>query len=175
MNQSLPQDWQERLAASFAQPYYQELQQFLDNEYETHTVYPPRDQIFAALQYTPFEQVKVVILGQDPYHGPKQAHGLAFSVQPGVKLPPSLRNIYQELADDLKVTPPIDGYLVPWAKQGVFLLNTVLTVRAGEANSHHGRGWEKLTDTIIETLNQRAQPVIFVLWGKPAQKKIHLL
>ncbi|WP_312498848.1 uracil-DNA glycosylase [Enterococcus sp.] len=175
MNQSLPQDWQERLAASFAQPYYQELQHFLDNEYETHTVYPPRDQIFAALQYTPFEQVKVVILGQDPYHGPNQAHGLAFSVRPGVKLPPSLRNIYQELADDLKVTPPIDGYLVPWAKQGVFLLNTVLTVRAGEANSHHGRGWEKLTDTIIETLNQRAQPVIFVLWGKPAQKKIHLL
>lgn len=175
MNPSLPQDWQERLATSFAQPYCQELQQFLAKEYQEYTVYPERSHIFQALQLTPYQEVKVVILGQDPYHGPNQAHGLAFSVQPGVKIPPSLRNIYQELSADLQIAPPNDGYLVPWAKQGVFLLNTVLTVRAGEANSHHGQGWERLTDTIIETLNQREKPMIFVLWGKPAQKKIPLI
>lgn len=175
MNQSLPQDWQAQLASSFDQPYYQALQQFLTKEYQEHTVYPARAQIFEALQLTPYNQVKVVILGQDPYHGPNQAHGLAFSVQPGVKIPPSLRNIYQELSTDLQSAPPADGYLVPWAKQGVFLLNTVLTVRAGEANSHQGHGWERLTDTIIERLNQRDKPMIFVLWGKPAQKKISLL
>ena len=129
------------------------------------------DHIYEALELTPYEEVKVVILGQDPYHGENQAHGLSFSVQPGVKIPPSLRNIYKELNDDLGIAPVQHGNLVSWAKQGVLLLNTVLTVREGQAYSHRGKGWERLTDTIIEKLNEREKPIVFILWGKPAQEK----
>lgn len=131
--------------------------------------------MFEALQITPYEKVKIVILGQDPYHGPNQAHGLSFSVQPGVKVPPSLQNIYKELQNDLGISPVNHGYLVPWAEQGVLLLNTVLTVRQGQAYSHQGKGWEQLTDKVIEKLNERQDPVVFILWGKPAQKKISMI
>lgn len=131
--------------------------------------------IFEALELTPYEKVKVVILGQDPYHGANQAHGLSFSVQPGVKIPPSLNNIYKELQSDLGIKPVNHGNLVSWAKQGVLLLNTVLTVREGQAYSHRGQGWERLTDTIIEKLNEREQPVVFILWGKPAQEKMKMI
>ncbi|MBF0011001.1 uracil-DNA glycosylase [Enterococcus casseliflavus] len=175
MKRLLDNDWQEQLQESFEQPYYQQLRAFLKQEYAQQKIHPAIDHIYEALKLTPYHDVKVVILGQDPYHGPHQAHGLSFSVQPGVKIPPSLRNIYKELADDLGIAPVSHGYLVPWAQQGVLLLNTVLTVREGQAYSHHGRGWEQLTDTIIEKLNQREEPVIFVLWGKPAQKKAALL
>ncbi|OQO88227.1 uracil-DNA glycosylase [Enterococcus casseliflavus] len=175
MKRLLDNDWQEQLQESFEQPYYQQLRAFLKQEYAQQKIHPAMDHIYEALKLTPYHDVKVVILGQDPYHGPHQAHGLSFSVQPGVKIPPSLRNIYKELADDLGIAPVSHGYLVPWAQQGVLLLNTVLTVREGQAYSHHGRGWEQLTDTIIEKLNQREEPVIFVLWGKPAQKKAALL
>ncbi len=175
MKRLLDNDWQEQLQESFEQPYYQQLRAFLKQEYAQQKIHPAMDHIYEALKLTPYHDVKVVILGQDPYHGPHQAHGLSFSVQPGVKIPPSLRNIYKELTDDLGIAPVSHGYLVPWAQQGVLLLNTVLTVREGQAYSHHGRGWEQLTDTIIEKLNQREEPVIFVLWGKPAQKKAALL
>jgi len=175
MKRILDNDWQEQLQESFEQPYYQQLRTFLKQEYAQQTIHPAMDHIYEALKLTPYHDVKVVILGQDPYHGPHQAHGLSFSVQPGVKIPPSLRNIYKELADDLGIPPVSHGYLVPWAQQGFLLLNTVLTVREGQAYSHHGHGWEQLTDTIIEKLNQREEPVIFVLWGKPAQKKAALL
>lgn len=131
--------------------------------------------LFSALELTPFEEVKVVILGQDPYHGPNQAHGLSFSVQPGVKVPPSLANIYKELQADLGYQPVNHGFLESWAKQGVLLLNTVLTVRAGQAYSHRGKGWEQLTDVIIEKLNEREKPVVFILWGRPAQEKIKMI
>jgi uracil-DNA glycosylase len=131
--------------------------------------------IFEALEKTPYEKVKVVILGQDPYHGMNQAHGLSFSVQPGVKIPPSLKNIYKELADDLGIPPVTHGYLTSWAEQGVLLLNTVLTVREGQAYSHRGKGWEQLTDAIIQKLNEREQPIVFILWGKPAQQKMTMI
>ena len=138
-------------------------------------IHPDMYHIYEALELTPYEEVKVVILGQDPYHGENQAHGLSFSVQPGVKIPPSLRNIYKELYDDLGIAPVQHGNLVSWAKQGVLLLNTVLTVREGQAYSHRGKGWERLTDTIIEKLNEREKPIVFILWGKPAQEKIKMI
>lgn len=163
--------WQERLAEETTQPYYQDLQEFLECEYRRETIYPPQEKVFEALAWTPYEEVKVVILGQDPYHGPNQAHGLSFSVLPGNKIPPSLRNIYKELANDLGYQPVSHGYLEKWAKQGVLLLNTVLTVRDGNANSHRNRGWEQFTNRIIEELNQRQEPIVFILWGKPAQTK----
>lgn len=155
--------------------YYQKLHKIIDQEYQTKTIYPPKQQIFRALNLCDFDDVKVVILGQDPYHGENQAHGLSFSVQPGVKIPPSLRNIYKELYDDLGIAPVQHGNLVSWAKQGVLLLNTVLTVREGQAYSHRGKGWERLTDTIIEKLNEREKPIVFILWGKPAQEKIKMI
>ncbi|MGG0718980.1 uracil-DNA glycosylase [Robertmurraya massiliosenegalensis] len=167
----LHRDWQEKLAEETEKRYFQELMDFLQLEYERNVVYPSKENIFQALNLTPFYDVKVVILGQDPYHGPSQAHGLSFSVMPGVAVPPSLKNIFKELEADLNCEPPNHGYLKKWAEQGVLLLNTVLTVRAGEANSHQRKGWEKFTDKIIESLNDRDAPVIFVLWGKPAQKK----
>lgn len=170
-NSLLHRDWQEKLAAEMEKQYFQELMDFLQSEYERHTVYPTKENIFQALNLTPFHDVKVVILGQDPYHGPNQAHGLSFSVMPEVAIPPSLKNIYKELEADLNCKTPNHGYLKKWAEQGVLLLNTVLTVRAGEANSHQGKGWEKFTDKIIKSLHDRDVPVIFVLWGKPAQKK----
>jgi uracil-DNA glycosylase len=175
MRKILENDWQEVLQSSFDQAYYQQLREFLKVEYATQKIHPAMDHIYEALKLTPYHEVKVVILGQDPYHGPNQAHGLSFSVQPGVRIPPSLRNIYKELQSDLGIPPVSHGYLVSWAQQGILLLNTVLTVREGQAYSHRGKGWEQLTDTIIEKLNQREKPVIFVLWGKPAQQKKALI
>lgn len=168
-------NWKELLGAEWDKPYFKELQSFLDQEYAEHTIYPPREEVGSAFRLTPYDAVKVVILGQDPYHGPGQAHGLSFSVKPGVKIPPSLRNMFKELEDDLGCPIPSHGYLEKWAKQGVLLLNTVLTVRAGEANSHKGMGWERFTDTVIQTLSEREKQIIFVLWGKPAQAKLKLI
>jgi len=167
--------WKEVLAEEMKKPYFVELQSFLDKEYAEHTIYPARNDIVSAFQLTPFDEVKVVILGQDPYHGPEQAHGMSFSVKPGVAIPPSLRNMFKELSEDIGCSIPMSGYLENWAKQGVLLLNTVLTVRAGEANSHKGMGWETLTDAVIQKLSEREKPVIFVLWGKPAQSKMKLI
>lgn len=168
-------DWQQILAPEFQKPYYQQLQTFVKEEYQTQTIYPKKENILNALKQTPFDQVKVVILGQDPYHGPNQSHGLAFSVQPGVKIPPSLRNIFKELASDLGIQPATSGDLTAWANQGVLLLNTVLTVRAGAAHSHQKKGWEQFTDAIITQLNAREKPVVFILWGRPAQQKAAMI
>jgi uracil-DNA glycosylase len=154
-----------------AKPYFGDLQQFITNERTQHQVFPPDERVFTAFDLTPPESVRVVILGQDPYHDVGQAHGLAFSVLPGVKVPASLRNIFKELHADLGCEIPTGGCLTPWAKQGVLLLNTVLTVRAHEANSHRGKGWEAFTDAVIQQLSNRTDPIIFVLWGKPAQAK----
>lgn len=173
--QILTNDWQTYLQEEFTKPYYKSLRQFLKQEYMTKTIYPHMKDIFNALHYTPFERVKVVILGQDPYHGPNQAHGLSFSVQPGVAQPPSLVNIFTELQNDLGFPTPNHGHLVHWAKQGVLLLNTVLTVRAGQAHSHRNKGWEQFTDRVIETLNMKEHPVVYILWGRAAQNKISLI
>lgn len=175
MKKIIHNSWQEILADEFQKPYYQELRQFLKNEYQTQQIHPDMYHIFEALEKTPYEEVKVVILGQDPYHGPNQAHGLSFSVQPGIKVPPSLKNIYKELEADLGIFPVSHGYLTSWAEQGVLLLNSVLTVRESQAYSHRGKGWEKLTDEIIQKLNQREKPIVFILWGKPAQQKISMI
>ncbi|ASV95585.1 uracil-DNA glycosylase [Enterococcus durans] len=175
MKEIIHNSWQDVLADEFEKPYYHSLRDFLKKEYKTQKIHPDMYHIFEALELTPYEKVKVVILGQDPYHGANQAHGLSFSVQPGVKIPPSLNNIYKELQSDLGIKPVNHGNLVSWAKQGVLLLNTVLTVREGQAYSHRGKGWERLTDTIIEKLNEREQPVVFILWGKPAQEKMKMI
>lgn len=167
----LRNDWAPLLEEEFSKPYYLQLRQFLKEEYRTRTIYPDMYDIFNALHMTSYADTKVVILGQDPYHGPGQAHGLSFSVKPGITPPPSLQNIFKELRDDLGVPIPNHGHLLRWAEQGVLLLNTVLTVRAGQAHSHKGKGWEQFTDRIIELLDQRPDPVIFVLWGRPAQEK----
>ncbi|MTD37591.1 uracil-DNA glycosylase [Erwinia sp. CPCC 100877] len=167
--------WQNVLADEFSKEYYLNLREFLKQEYSQQTIYPDMYHIYSALELTPYEDVKVVILGQDPYHGPNQAHGLSFSVQPGVRIPPSLVNIYKELQDDLGYAPVSHGFLESWAKQGVLLLNTVLTVRNGQAYSHRGQGWEMLTDAIIEKLNEREKPIVFILWGRPAQEKIKMI
>ncbi|STY43637.1 Uracil-DNA glycosylase [Listeria grayi] len=164
-------DWDDVLAEEFEKEYYQELRQFLKYEYGTKTIYPDMYDIFNALKYTAYKDVKVVILGQDPYHGPNQAHGLSFSVQKGIPTPPSLQNIYKELRDDLTCVIPDNGYLVPWAEQGVLMLNTVLTVRAGQANSHRHKGWETFTNRIIELLNEKEGPVVYLLWGNNAKEK----
>ncbi|MCY8671389.1 uracil-DNA glycosylase [Bacillus haynesii] len=171
MKQILNASWWQQLKDEFDKPYYQELREMLKREYAEHTVYPEPNDIYNALHYTSYESVKVVILGQDPYHGPGQAHGLSFSVQPGVNPPPSLKNIFIELQNDIGADIPNHGSLVSWAKQGVLLLNTVLTVRRGQANSHKGKGWEQLTDSIIDVLNKRDKPVVFILWGRHAQMK----
>ncbi|NHN31264.1 uracil-DNA glycosylase [Paenibacillus agricola] len=171
----LNNDWTEQLAAEFEKPYYLELFQFLNQEYSNRTIFPEMDDIFNALHYTSYVETKVVILGQDPYHGIGQAHGLSFSVKPGVKAPPSLQNMLKELRSDLGCTIPNNGYLVPWAERGVLLLNTVLTVREGEAASHKGKGWERFTDEIICKLNEREQPVVFILWGSQAHQKMQLI
>lgn len=164
-------DWAPLLTPELEKPYYKKLRQFLIHEYRTTRVYPDMYAIFNALHYTSYADTKVVILGQDPYHGPCQAHGLSFSVLPGVEPPPSLKNIFQELHDDLGCTIPNNGCLKPWADQGVLLLNTVLTVREHQAFSHHNQGWEQFTDRIIELLNEREKPMAFILWGTPARKK----
>ena len=168
---NLGNDWDRLLREAFHKPYYLALRQFLKEEYQTQVIYPPKEDIFNALKATSYADTKVVILGQDPYHGVGQAHGMAFSVNPGVAVPPSLRNIYKELHDSLGYAIPDHGYLMPWAKQGVLLLNTVLTVRAGQPQSHQNKGWEMLTDEIIKLLNQKDETVIFLLWGTPAKKK----
>ncbi|PFZ78295.1 uracil-DNA glycosylase [Bacillus toyonensis] len=175
MENVLKNDWGPLLAPEFEKEYYRELANFLKEEYSTHVVYPKIEDIFNALEYTSYKNTKVVILGQDPYHGPDQAHGLSFSVQPGIKTPPSLLNMYKELRDEYGYGIPNNGYLVKWAEQGVLLLNTVLTVRQGEANSHKGKGWEHFTDRVIELLNEREKPVIFILWGRHAQAKKKLI
>jgi uracil-DNA glycosylase len=171
----LHNDWGPLLEDEFQKPYYLALREFLKKEYATQTVYPNPYDIFNALHFTPYHQVKVVILGQDPYHGPGQAHGLSFSVQPGVEPPPSLKNIFKELHNDLGCPIPNHGHLVSWAKQGVLLLNTVLTVRRGQAHSHRGKGWEQFTDRIITLLSERERPIVFILWGRPAQSKMSFI
>lgn len=168
-------DWLPALGEEFRKPYYKTLYEFVKNEYNTKQVFPPADDIFNAFHLTPFSKVKVVILGQDPYHEPGQAHGLCFSVKPGVDAPPSLVNIYKELADDLGCYTPNNGYLEKWARQGVLMLNTVLTVQAHRANSHRGQGWEEFTDAAIRALNGQDRPIVFILWGKPAQSKKSML
>ena len=167
--------WNEILSEEMKKDYYQELLAFVQKRREEVSVFPEEKNVFRALELTPFESVKVVILGQDPYHGFGQAHGLSFSVQKGIPLPPSLRNIYKELQEDLGGELPTEGDLSHWAKQGVLLLNTVLTVEEGNANSHKGMGWERLTNRLIESLNELKHPVIFILWGKPAQDKEKLI
>lgn len=169
--QILKNDWNDYLAAEFKADYYLQLREFLKEEYKTRVIYPSMYDIFNALHYTSYHECKVVILGQDPYHGPGQAHGLSFSVKPGVKAPPSLMNIFKELHDDLGCKVPDNGCLRPWAEQGVLLLNTVLTVREHQANSHKGIGWERFTDKVISVLNEREKPLAFILWGGPARRK----
>lgn len=170
-------EWDSILAEEMDKPYYKELERFLDEEYEARTVFPPRDEIFTAFSYTPYDDVKVLLLGQDPYHEVGQAHGMAFSVQKGVKQPPSLVNIFKEIDSDLGITPPPmdNGCLIPWAESGVLLLNTALTVREHEANSHRGKGWEQFTDAVISKLNKREKPLVFILWGSNAKSKLPLI
>ena len=168
-------DWTSKLTLAFESPDFVALQQFVDQDRQSCEVYPAVDDVFNAFRLTGFADVKAVILGQDPYHGPGQAHGLSFSVGPECPLPPSLKNIFKELQSDVGGVDPKHGNLEPWARQGVLLLNTVLTVRDGEANSHRNRGWEDFTDSVIRALSQREQPVVFLLWGKPAQSKASLI
>lgn len=172
---NIKNDWMGLLENQFQMEYYKELRTFLIHEYGSRTIYPDKYDIFNALNYTAYKDVKVVILGQDPYHGPNQAHGLSFSVKPGVSIPPSLVNIYKELKDDLNCYIPNNGYLKKWADQGVLLLNTSLTVRGGEANSHRNKGWEIFTDAIISILNKREDPIVFILWGSNAISKEKLI
>lgn len=172
---AIANDWLAPLKPEFSKPYYAQLYKTVLNEYKTQRVFPPSGEIFHAFEVTPLHEVKVVILGQDPYHGEGQAHGLCFSVRPEVEIPPSLENIYTELHDDLDCYIPNNGYLEKWAKQGVLLLNTVLTVRAHQANSHRGIGWEEFTDAAIRILNKEDRPIVFILWGRPAQQKKAML
>lgn len=176
MKVKLPASWKAQLDAELGQPYFKALGQFVDSERKHHTVYPPEEDVFNAFEAAPFDELKVLLLGQDPYHGPGQAHGLCFSVRPHVKrLPPSLVNIYKELHADLGVDIPRHGYLEHWAEQGVLMLNTVLTVRAGEPLSHRNKGWQTFTTAVIRKVNEKRSPVVFVLWGGPAQKKAGLI
>ena len=169
-------DWLPCIKQEFTKPYYKELYTFVKHEYDTRIIYPPAEDIFNAFHFTPLSKVKVMILGQDPYHNENQAHGLSFSVLPTQKdIPPSLVNIYQELHDDLGCYIPNNGYLKKWADQGVLLLNTVLTVRAHQANSHQGKGWEQFTDAVIEAVNAQDRPIVYLLWGRQAQSKIPML
>lgn len=167
--------WDDILAEEFKSEYYLKLREFLKREYASQTIYPDMYDIFNALKYTAYEDVKAVILGQDPYHGPNQAHGLCFSVKRGVMPPPSLQNMFKELQQDVGLPLPNNGELTDWTKQGVLLLNTVLTVRAGQANSHKGMGWEQLTDAVIRKLNEREKPIVFMLWGRNAKDKQQLI
>ena len=168
-------DWDLILKQEFEQPYMKELFNQLHQQYETEVVYPPKNEVFHAFQLTPYSQVKVVILGQDPYHGPNQANGLSFSVEAGTKLPPSLRNIFNELVEDIKCEYPSSGDLSSWAKQGVLLLNTTLTVKESQPMSHTGMGWERFTDVVLSEINKKSTPVVFILWGKHAQSKKKLI
>jgi uracil-DNA glycosylase len=171
----IPPSWRAYLQGEMEKPYFQQLAKFVDEERRHYTVYPPEDEVFTAFRLTPYENVNVLLLGQDPYPGPKQAHGLAFSVRPGIRPPPSLMNIFKELHDDVGFRIPNNGYLVPWAEQGMLLLNAVLTVRAHEPNSHKNHGWEKFTDAAIKAASEKRDRVVFVLWGSYAQKKLSLI
>lgn len=167
--------WETFLKNEFKQPYFLELSSFLKEQYQSHIVYPKKEDIFSAFQYAPYSSCKVVILGQDPYHQPNQAHGLSFSVKAGIKIPPSLKNIFQELRSDCGIETPTSGCLIPWAKQGVLLINAVLTVNDSQANSHKDKGWETFIDHVFEALNDHPQAIAFVLWGSNAQAKEHLI
>ena len=175
MTPPIPGSWQPIMAGEIAQPYYVQLQQFVEAERREHTVFPPERDVFNALELTPYEQVKVLLLGQDPYHDNNQAHGLCFSVRPGIAPPPSLLNMYKELKNDVGFRIPNNGYLIKWAEQGILMLNAVLTVRAHEPNSHKNKGWERFTDAIISAVNDKPDLVVFVLWGGYAQKKLKLI
>lgn len=175
MKDRLPEDWKQVLEDVLASPEFAELAAFVEEERREHTVYPSEEELFSAFRLTPYDEVKVLLLGQDPYHGPGQAHGLAFSVKPGVKPPPSLVNIFKELRSDLGVPKPRDGSLIPWARQGVLLLNAVLTVREGEPNAHEGHGWETFTDAVIQKVSDKPEPVVFILWGSYARRKEKLI
>ena len=172
---AISNDWAEKLSEEYRKPYYRELFQFVKEEYSKMVVYPPSEDIFNAMHLTPLSKVKCVILGQDPYHEPGQAHGLCFSVMPGVATPPSLVNIFKEIADDIGGYVPDNGYLVPWAKKGVLLLNSVLTVREGQPNSHRPLGWEEFTDAVIKSLNEKENRIVFLLWGNNAKQKASLI
>ena len=167
----IPASWRTILAEEIAQPYFTKLQEFVAAERRAHEIYPPEKDVYNALEITSLEETNVLLLGQDPYHGPGQAHGLCFSVRPGVKPPPSLMNIFKELHADVGAPIPDNGYLVPWAEQGILMLNAVLTVRAGEPNSHKGKGWEKFTDAIIRKVNEKDDPVVFVLWEAMPERR----
>jgi uracil-DNA glycosylase len=175
MQINIPESWHEHLNGELEKPYFQKLAHFVDEERQKYTVFPPEQDVFSALRLTPYENVNVFLLGQDPYHDDNQAHGLCFSVRPGIKPPPSLMNMFKELRDDVGCRIPNNGYLVPWAEQGLLMLNAVLTVRAHEANSHKNHGWEKFTDEVIRVVNAKESPVVFVLWGNYAQKKKALI
>lgn len=175
MRVDLPPCWQRELAEELTAPYFRELSAFVDDQRRVAEVYPPEEDVFAALKLTPFQQVRVLLLGQDPYHGEGQAHGLCFSVRPNIKPPPSLVNIFKELESDQDCPRPDHGCLIPWARQGVLLLNTVLTVRAVEPHSHKSQGWEKFTDAVLRKVSAKGARVVFVLWGNPAQKKLKLI
>lgn len=175
MEERFGNDWDEILEEEFRKPYYYLLRDFLKEEYTNHAVYPPAEDMWTAFKLTPFKDVKVVILGQDPYHGHGQAHGLSFSVKPTVKIPPSLRNMFKELQSDIGCAIPETGTLTGWAEQGVLMLNTILTVREGEAHSHRKSGWHLFTDEVIRKLSNREEPVVFILWGRPAQEKKKLI
>ncbi|MBR6273923.1 MAG: uracil-DNA glycosylase [Lachnospiraceae bacterium] len=172
---AIANDWLPAIGAEFKKPYYKELYNFVREEYNTKQIFPKADDIFNAFHLTPLSEVKVVILGQDPYHNVGQAHGLSFSVQPGIEIPPSLVNIYKEMHDDIGTYIPDNGCLTKWAEQGVLLLNTVLTVRAHQAASHAGHGWEQFTDAVISAVNREDRPIVFMLWGSPARKKKAML
>lgn len=172
---TIPASWKSVLEAEFAKPYFAELSRYVDAERKSATVFPPEEEVFAALEATPYDKVKVLILGQDPYHGPGQGHGLCFSVKPGVAVPPSLVNMYKELETDLGIARSKSGYLMSWAQQGVLLLNAVLTVRQAEPNSHKDRGWEQFTDAVIKAVSAKSDHVVFVLWGAYAKKKAKLI
>ena len=171
----MPDSWKPILEEELQKPYIGELEAFLSQEFEEQTIYPPQNEIFSAFEYTSYDNLKVFLLGQDPYHGEGQAHGLSFSVKPGVKTPPSLRNMFKELKEDLGCEIPNNGCLTPWAKQGVLMLNAVLTVRASKPASHKKQGWEKFTDAVIKKVNEREEPIVFLLWGGFAKKKAKLI
>ena len=175
MNLEIPKSWQAVVGDEFDKPYFKKLEKFVDSERKLFEIYPPEDEVFSALKITPYNKVNVLLLGQDPYVGKGQAHGLCFSVRPGVKPPPSLQNIFKELKDDLGSRIPNNGYLVKWARQGILMLNTVLTVRAGQPFSHRGKGWEEFTDEVIRKVNEKKSQVVFVLWGGPAKQKIKFI
>lgn len=168
-------NWHDLITQEFEQPYFKSLSVFLKQAYQNTTVYPPKEQVFNAFSYFDYQDLKVILIGQDPYHQPQQAHGLCFSVNPGIAYPPSLQNIFKELSDDLGCLPPSSGSLIPWAKQGVLLLNTVLTVEANKPLSHQNKGWETFTDTILSAANAHPEPCVFLLWGKTAQAKAALI